>query len=209
MIRTAPSIASMTQAKPPSLEIEDIDMARSIGRILRELRKERGLSLNELSLASGVSTSMLSQIENGRSTPTVAVLWKIAKALDVPLTHFLQTYESSARAVLLRGQETPVKITGAGLCSWRTLSPDAPNRRAEFYEIVLRGGGVEEVSPIEEGWVNLALVSGEVVVSLDNRRYALRAGDALQFSANLPHAYLNAGREEALMYLVVSRNRSA
>lgn len=209
MSNPAQNPARMTQNRLPVQEIEDIDMARSIGRILRDLRKERGQSLNELSLASGVSTSMLSQIENGRSTPTVAVLWKIAKALDVPLARFLQTYESSARAVLLRGQETPVKISGAGLCSWRTLSPDAPNRRAEFYEIVLRGGGVEEVPPIEEGWVNLALVSGEVIVALGNRRYPLRPGDTLQFSANLPHAYQNPDREEALMYVVVSRGRSA
>jgi transcriptional regulator with XRE-family HTH domain len=192
----------------PAVEPSDAQMARSIGRALRDLRKQRGLSLNDLARASGVSSSMLSQVENGRSTPSVAVLWKIAKALDVPVNRFLRDWEAPARPILLRGRETPLRISARGQCAWRTLQPSGPPRKMEFYEITLRGSGVEEIPAASEGtWANLALAAGEIVVSLGHFRQGLRPGDTLQFPADTAHALINPGRNEAVMYLVISPPR--
>lgn len=190
--------------KFPPPELGDAEMARSIGRVLRELRKQRNLALNDLSRSSGVSTSMLSQIENGRSTPSVAVLWKIAKALDVSVLRFLQDWEAPARPILLRAQETPVKVSAQGQCLWRTLQPAGSQRKVEFYEIGLRAGGLEEIPAAPEGtWANLAISAGEIIVSHGHFRQSLRPGDTLQFPADKAATLINSGRDDAILYLVV------
>jgi transcriptional regulator with XRE-family HTH domain len=207
-VKSAPQTSFSLTYHFPAVEPNDDEMARSIGRTLRDLRKQRSLSLNDLARSSGVSTSMLSQMENGRSTPSVAVLWKIAKALDVPVNRFLQDFEAPAQPILLRSQETPVRVSAQGKCVWRTLQPPVPQRKVEFYEITLRGGGIEEVPAAPDGtWANLAVAAGEAIISLGLFRQALRPGDTLQFPADTAHALIHSGRDEAVLYLVISPPR--
>lgn len=195
-----------TNQEPPHTELGDADMARSIGRVLRDLRKQRSLSLHDLARDSGVSSSMLSQIENGRSTPSVAVLWKIAKALEVPLNRFLKDWELPAQPVLLRREDTPLRIAAQGKSVWRTLKPMGPQRKLEFYEITLRPGADDDTGPSAAGnWSNLALLEGELIVSFGQSRQVLRPGDTLQFPSHSAHSLINQGREKAIMYLVVSQ----
>src|SRR5688572_27668106 len=63
----------------------ELDLRAIVGANLRRLRVQRGLSLERLARASGVSRAMLGQIELGQSTPTITVLWKIARALDLSI----------------------------------------------------------------------------------------------------------------------------
>lgn len=189
-------------ATPPD-SARDAEMARSIGQVLRGLRRRRGLSLTELSESAGVSTSMLSQIENGRSTPTVVVLWKIAKAFDVPLPRFLEGFESEIQATLVRRQETPLRYSRSGQCLWRNLKPSPLAQRGAFFELTVKAQASEDVAAVgERGWVNLALAGGELIVAFGTRRYALRQGDTLQFPADRPYTLINPTAEDALAYLV-------
>ena len=178
-------------------------IAKDIGRVLRELRKRRGLSLNELAQSSGVSRSMLSQMETGRSVPSVLVLCKIARTFDVPVTLFLKS-EDSERPQFISGEQTPLRISGEGKCAWRSLMPEGQERKTEFYEITLRGGGIEKVPPYPQGARgNLALSGGSLLVALGGRRHRLAEGDVLEFAASQPHTYINPGNTEALGYLVL------
>jgi transcriptional regulator with XRE-family HTH domain len=170
---------------------------------LRELRKQRELSLNDLAQLSGVSRSMLSQMETGRSIPSVVVLCKIARTFDVPVTVFLKS-EASEQPSFLSAEETPLRISADGKCAWRSLMPEAQERKTEFYELTLRGGAIEKVAPYPQGVrANLAVCTGSLFVVLGGKRHRLTAGDAFEFSASLPHAYINAGNTEALAYLVL------
>jgi transcriptional regulator with XRE-family HTH domain len=178
-------------------------LAQAIGNVLRELRKQRGFSLNELAQLSGVSRSMLSQIETGRSVPTVLVLCKIAQSFDVPVTTFLKT-DSAESPLLISGEETPLRISADGRCAWRTLTPENSGRKIEFYELTLRAGCIEHVPAYSIGTkANLAVNEGWLVVAINSRRYQLTTGDVLEFSANTPHSYINLSEKKALAYLVI------
>jgi transcriptional regulator with XRE-family HTH domain len=182
---------------------EEISIAQSIGKILRDLRKRRELSLNDLAKLSGVSRSMLSQMETGRSIPSVLVLCKIASTFDVPVTVFLES-EGGKRPTLLSAEETPLRISADGKCAWRSLMPGGQERKTEFYELTLRGGGIENVPPYPQGVrANLAVSKGSLVVVLDGRRHQLAEGDVLEFHARDAYALINSGNMEALIYLVL------
>lgn len=186
------------------LEREEDSIAIGIGKVLRELRIYKGLSLNNLAQLSGVSQSMLRQIETGRSVPSVLVLCKIARSLDVPVTVFLKS-EVGEPPKFLSAEETPLRISAGGKCAWRTLMPDGPEGKTEFYELTLRAGGIERVEAYPEGVrANLAVREGWLLVALQERRYRLGAGDVFEFGVGLPHSYINPGKTEVLAYLVLN-----
>ncbi len=184
--------------------LEEDSIALGIGKVLRELRKRRDFSLNDLAQLSGVSRSMLSQMETGQSVPSVLVLCKVARAFDVPVTAFLKA-ESDEQPSFLSGEETPLRISADGKCAWRSLMPEERHGRgAEFYELTLRGGGIEKVPAYPQGIrANLAVSVGSLFVGLRGRRHRLVAGDVFEFAASVPHSYINPGNTEALAYLVL------
>jgi len=195
--------------QPPLAAVENLNareedsIAQGIGKVLRELRKQKELSLNDLAHRSGVSRSMLSQMETGRSIPSVLVLCKIARSFDVPVTVFLKA-EGSENPSFISADETPLRISADGKCAWRTLMPEGPERKTEFYELTLRPGGIERVQAYPAGVrANLALHEGSLFVALNGQRHRLTAGDVFEFSASATHSYINPGNEEALAYLVL------
>ena len=95
----------------------------SIAENLRALRKARDLSLDQLARLSGVSKSMLRQVEIGRSSPTISVLWKIANGLRVPFSLLLAKRDTPAEVVELhRGRHNQVRQTGIPPVSARGVS---------------------------------------------------------------------------------------
>jgi len=196
-----PSVTSTSELA--SLAKEEDSIAQGIGKVLKELRKQKDLSLNDLAQLSGVSRSMLSQMETGRSIPSVLVLCKIARSFDVPVTVFLKS-ENAETASFVSAEDTPLRISADGRCAWRTLMPESAERKTEFYELTLRGGGIERVQPYPQGVrANLAVSEGGLFVALNGRRHRLTAGDVFEFTASTPHSYINPGDSEALAYLVL------
>lgn len=200
---------------PPAVKLDAMKMpeedsiALGIGKVLRELRKQRELSLNELAQLSGVSRSMLSQMETGRSIPTVVVLCKIARSLDVPVTVFLKS-DHADKPNFLSMEETPLRISADGKCAWRTLLPEGSERKVEFYELTLRAGGIEKVTAYPQGMrASLAVSEGGLFVALNGRRHRLTTGDVLEFSASTPHSYINPGDVKALAYLVLRHSNGS
>jgi transcriptional regulator with XRE-family HTH domain len=175
-----------------------------VGTNLRRLRVRRGLSLERLAQASGVSRAMLSQVELGRSTPTINVVWRIARALEVPFSALIAAKEARGHSVLRR-EEAKVLSSHDGAFTSRALFPFDEPRRVEFYELRLRAGAVERADPHPPGTgENLVVSSGRVEVEVDGQRQALEPGDALVFQADAPHTYANVGKGEAVLYLVMT-----
>jgi transcriptional regulator with XRE-family HTH domain len=176
----------------------------AVGANLRRLRVKRGLSLERLSKACGVSRAMLSQVELGQSTPTINVVWKIATALGVPFSALVQARASGDFSVM-RAQSAKILASRDGGFSSRALFPFDEPRRVEFYELRLARGTTEHAEPHPPGTVeNLVVTAGEVEIDVAGRSEALRPGDAIVFHADVPHAYLNRGPSDALMYLVMT-----
>jgi transcriptional regulator with XRE-family HTH domain len=187
---------------------EGSDLAPVVGTNLRRLRMRRGLSLEKLSQRSGVSRAMLGQIELGQSAPTINVLWKIARALDVTFATLIQAREAGGTMVL-RKESAKVLTSHGGTFSSRALFPFDGPRRAEFYELRLAAQATEEADPHAPGTLeNLVVVDGqlEIVVSRPSGQetHRLETGDAIVFEADVPHAYVNVGGKDCVMYLVMT-----
>lgn len=181
------------------------ELKRRVGDNLIRLRKRRGLSLERLAALSGVSRAMLGQIEAGESTPTIALLWKVARGLDVRFADLLGD-DASEDVQLLAAANAKILRSSDGAFESRALFPFDSRRRAEFYELRLRGGHAEHAEAHARGtYENLIVQSGRLRLTVgEGETLELRAGDAVYFRADVPHVYENCGTRDAVMYLVMT-----
>jgi quercetin dioxygenase-like cupin family protein len=147
---------------------------------------------------------MLCQIELGQSTPTINILWKIARALNVPFSALI-TDQTPARTKVLTAGKAKILKSADGTFASRALFPFDEPRTVEFYELRLAPGSVERADPHPPGTVeNLVVTSGRLEIGVADDRYLLATGDAIQFDADGPHEYHNPGDTEAVVYLVMT-----
>jgi transcriptional regulator with XRE-family HTH domain len=183
---------------------ESTDLAPVVGANLRRLRTRRGLSLERLAQISGVSRAMLGQIELGQSAPTINVLWKIARALEVTFSALISARTQSG-ALVLRSQESKILTSKDRSFSSRALFPFDEPRRVEFYELRLAAGSVEDADAHPPGTTeNLVVTAGTLEIDVAGDTHRLEAGDSILFEADTPHAYRNPGKVELVMYLVMT-----
>ena len=187
---------------PPAEEATDL--APVVGANLRRLRTKRGLSLERLSQISGVSRAMLGQIELGQSAPTINVLWKISRALEVTFSALMSS-RSQSGALVMRSDQAKLLTSKDRSFSSRALFPFDEPRRVEFYELRLASGGVEDADAHAPGTSeNLVVTAGTVEIDVAGETHRLVAGDSILFEADSPHAYRNPGKGDAVMYLVMT-----
>jgi transcriptional regulator with XRE-family HTH domain len=183
---------------------DSADLAPIVGGNLRRLRTRRGLSLERLAQQSGVSRAMLGQIELGQSAPTINVLWKIARALEVTFSALISSRTASG-ALVLRSSEAKILSSKDRSFTSRALFPFDEPRRVEFYELRLAPGGAEAADAHPPGTVeNLVVTQGALEVDTGEERHRLDAGDSILFEADHPHVYRNPGKVETVMYLVMT-----
>src|SRR3982750_3523654 len=113
---------------PPGDDVGAADLARRVAENLRERRKTRGLSLDELAAASGVSRAALSQIETQKSHPSLSVLWKIAVGLQIPFSELLG--EAGPTVNLLRRADAQVLRSADGRMESRPATPAGLDRKS-------------------------------------------------------------------------------
>ncbi|HTJ42870.1 MAG TPA: helix-turn-helix domain-containing protein [Kofleriaceae bacterium] len=197
-------------AEPPAEGVSEkgggdaADLAPVVGTNLRRLRTRRGLSLERLAHSSGVSRAMLGQIELGQSAPTINVLWKIARALEVTFSALISSRTQSG-ALVMRSAESKLLTSKDRSFSSRALFPFDEPRRVEFYELRLTGGGVEQADAHPPGTSeNLVVTQGVVEIDSGGETHRLETGDSILFEADSPHAYRNPGKTDAVMYLVMT-----
>jgi transcriptional regulator with XRE-family HTH domain len=184
------------------------DLASSppeVGASLQRLRLKRGLTLEDLSRAAGVSKSMLSQIEREKANPTIAVAWRLANALGVGIEELLAGETRELEAIhVLEPHETPtLPGTHAGYVL-RILGPMELAGKYEWYELTLAPDGALVSNPHDPGTMEyLTLLHGAVDVEVDGSSRKLKAGGSARYRADRNHAIRNAGRTEAKALLVV------
>lgn len=192
--------ANAEPAREPGVSVDSPD----VGSALRQLRSERGLSLDKLAYESRVSRAMLSQIELGRSTPTITVLWRIARALGVPFSALLGG-PAPEDPLVFRSNRAKLLKSADGSFSTRALFPLDRPHTAEFYELRLAARGVEHADSHAPGTTeNLVVTAGALEIRVGGMSIDLRAGDATYFQADVPHEYRNPGAHETVAYLVMT-----
>jgi transcriptional regulator with XRE-family HTH domain len=164
------------------------------------------LSLRDLGDRSGVSAPMLSQVERGETSPTLAVASRIAAGLDLSLSQLLRLDEGGVVSVVRAADR---RHGGSEGHRYEILTPPLPGQRAELSRHTLASsavtGGPGDPPMHEPGARETALVeTGSVVLVVDGDRHELTAGDCVTFDADLPHHFENPGKEEAALLAVVS-----
>ncbi len=155
---------------------------------LKEARRAQGLSLDAVSKLSGVSRSMVSQIERGESSPTIATLWNLTRALQVDFAGLLEEESQANRIEVLRADQIPtIDNMGEG-CRIRILSPPEEAGRNELYELRFGAGGRLDSQPHKRGTVEiLSVIDGSIEITSETARARLSEGDSARYAADLPH----------------------
>lgn len=201
MKRTRPRPSAAPRAPrrertPPGDDLGAAELARGLGERLRELRRARDWSLDELARASGVSRAALWQIEAHRSNPSMSVLWKIASGLGMP---FSQLFGASGGEVMRQlRSETPALRSREGWLESRLVSPPGGLLGIELYELRLAARSTHEAAAHRAGTRELvAVLSGALRLRVGGETHELGPGDSIVFPADRPHAYENPGQAEA------------
>jgi transcriptional regulator with XRE-family HTH domain len=160
-----------------------------IGMNLKRLRKERHFTLETLSQATGVSTSMLCDIEHGVTNPTITVVWKIADGLKVPLTDLIK--EEKPIATVVRRGEAPLQLDGEGFKIYSHHAFDA-QKRMEIFSKELEPGAMFESNGHRKGMEEYLLIcEGSLLLKVGDDEFELFTGDSIRFVANVKHSYHN------------------
>ncbi|WP_316935701.1 XRE family transcriptional regulator [Halomonas sp. ANAO-440] len=179
--------------------------AGSLSTRVIELRKRRGLTLEQLAAASGVSRSMLSQIERGKANPTLAVTLRIAQAFGMNIGDLVDQPWTASRIEVIRSDDASQLFRDDRDCRIRTLSPLHMEKHVEFYEVRLAPGArLHSAAHFEGTRELLTLTQGCGRVLAGENRCELNPGDSAHYHADLEHTIENSGEEELVGFLVVT-----
>jgi transcriptional regulator with XRE-family HTH domain len=203
-------MAARKTSRPSSAAADHEEpLSRQVCTRVRELRAKKGWTLEQLASLSGVSRSMLSQIERNAANPTLAVAYRIAQAFGLSLSDLVDAPLKKSSIEVIRHDDRTYLFRDDPECRIRTLSPLPLEKDVEFYELTLKAGGVldsaahftgtREFLAVERG--SLRVTSGEDVCEL-------HAGDSAHYAADVPHRIENRGRREAVAFLVDIYGRS-
>ncbi|MEJ8305740.1 helix-turn-helix domain-containing protein [Saccharibacillus sacchari] len=169
---------------------------------LKNLRAERKLSLDKLADLTGISKTMLGQIERGESSPSLTTVWKIANGLKVSFTSLI--VEAPADAVVVRREAIQVLEDSERKYRLYPVFPYDAERSFEVYTVEIDPGGTLGAEPHREGTEELiTLFSGILELEIAGELYTLHAGDAIRFRADRPHRYLNPGPDPVRLSMTI------
>jgi transcriptional regulator with XRE-family HTH domain len=189
-------------ATVPGDDVGAAELGRRVAENLRQRRKSRGMSLDELAQSSGVSRAALSQVETLKTNPTLGLLWKVAVGLGVPFSELVGAPTGSV--AVLRRTDAQVLRSLDGKLESRPLSPAGATPLIELYELRLAARSTHVSEPHAAGTKELLVVlSGTLRMRVLDETHELAAGDSIFFAADRPHAYENPGASEARYHNVI------
>ena len=169
---------------------DEARLAEAIGQQIRHFRSELRMTIAEVASLAGLSSGMMSKIERGMSSPSLATLAAIAAALNVPVTAFFRKYEEQRDCSYVRGGEGLVieRVGTRAGHEYRLLGHNIRSRvNVEPYLITLTDES--EVFPLFQhaGVEFVYLLEGRVLYRHGKKTYLLAAGDSLFFDAEAAH----------------------
>jgi transcriptional regulator with XRE-family HTH domain len=163
-----------------------------VGGRLRQLRQERGKSMRALARASGLSTNALSMIERARTSPSVSTLYKIAEALEVPITAFFRAEPPKQEIVFRKSnQRNRVNFPNG---KWEGLGGESFIGYVEPFMLTLEPGASSgPFGMLHTGHEFVMCLSGQLEYEVEDQIFLLEPGDSLIFAAQLRHRWHNPG----------------
>ena len=191
---------------PPGDDVGAAELGHRVAENLREKRKSRNLSLDQLALSSGVSRATLSQIEQEKTNPSLGVLWKIAVGLGVPFSDLLGS--NAQNTAILRRSDAQILRSTDGKMESRPLTPAGSCPWVEAYELRLNARSTQSSDPHATGTREVVTVlTGQLRVRLDQEAHDLGPGDSISFLADQAHVYENPGSTELRCHDIIIYTR--
>ncbi|MBS0518084.1 MAG: helix-turn-helix transcriptional regulator [Proteobacteria bacterium] len=185
--------------------MQETDVNRRIAARVRQLRSERGLSLEALADRSGVSRSMISLIERGETSPTAVLLEKLAAGLSVTLANLFEPPAVAATPLSRHAEQSTWRDPASGYIR-RNVSPAGAVTPIQIVEVEFPAGahvayetGPRQKPAHQQVWV----LEGTIEVTVGTQQYRLDTGDCLAFVLDRPTAYRNRSRKPARYAVVI------
>ena len=160
-----------------------------IGENLKKIRKSRGLTIDSLSLSSGVSKSMISEIERGIRNPSITILWNLANTLKIPLNYFLKDDDLNSPAIYKMGDHSSIDCNGY---SFHPLMNFDEDKKFEIYFNEYKPSSQTEATYHFNGVEEYVLItSGSLVLCLEDKKFTANEGEVIHFIADKLHYYCN------------------
>ena len=173
-----------------------------IAKNIRRLREENKLSMDELSKLSGVSKSMLAQIERGEGNPTISTLWKISNGMKVPFDAL--TVRPKSPYEIIKTSELQPLLEDGGKVKNYSVFPDDENRRFAVYYLELDNGSYWESEPHLKGTTEfITIFMGHIEICAAGQRFTVSKGESIRFKADTVHSYKNIGEESAILHMIL------
>jgi transcriptional regulator with XRE-family HTH domain len=175
----------------------------NVGRRLRELRTERGLSIRALAEQSGLNVNTLSLIENDRTSPSVSTLQQIAAALKIPISLFFES-ETPPQTIVLQ-KASSRQTAGFAHGTLADLGAGFTQPGLEPFEVTLEPQADSGDTPIVHTGIEFVYcLEGQLGYTVNGQEFILGPGDSLLFEAHLPHRWCNAGNVPSRSLLLLS-----
>ena len=175
-----------------------------LAKTLKDLRKDRGWSLDAAAAATGVSKAMLGQIERGESSPTTAVLWKLATGFQVSVSPLMEPLPELAAETLIRDAGTIRNIPGDKGMAVAPLFPFEARFGFDLMELTFLPGYERLSEPHEAGVIeHVTVISGTMEICTEGEWHPLTAGQSIRFRGDRPHGYRNRNEEKAVTLSVI------
>jgi transcriptional regulator with XRE-family HTH domain len=191
--RATPRRGPAVDGSLPGTPVGGVERDDQLGRRIRVLRTERGLTLTGLAARVGITRSFLSSVERGVAYPSLMVLRSIAAALEVPV-FLLFTAPEANGMVVRRDARKVIRPPGAPV-SYELVSPDL-RRKIEMIIVRLKPG-LDSAAMAHEGEECALVLRGRVVITVGDVDYELDEGDSIYYDSGLPHKARAAGDQPA------------
>lgn len=177
-------------------------MNKIVAANVKRLREEKNLSMDKLVRLSGVSKSMIAQIERGDGNPTISTLWKIANGMKVPFDALTCRAKQDFEIIETNSLE-PVYEDNGRVKNY-SIFPDDENRRFAIYYLELEKGAYWNSEPHLKGASEfISIFEGHLTIRCGEREHTLKAGDHIRFQSDVPHSYHNHGNTKTLIHMVI------
>jgi len=188
-------------SKTSPQEVEGVHEV-NVGKSLRKLRDERGLTIRALASQSGLAVNTLSLIENGKTSPSVSTLQQLASAMDVPITAFFDAERPEQKVIHLSAHSRQRAAFESGFME--DLGMGARGRKIEPFVVTLEPHASSGDFPIvHTGYEFVFCLEGRLTYEIEGQEYLLETGDSLLFEAHLPHRWMNTDYSPSRSLLVL------
>jgi len=183
-------VADRVLAEQLAAEARDNQLEVAIGHQVRQFRQDLDMTVAEVAKLAGLSSGMLSKIENGMTSPSLATLRALSRALNVPVTSFFRKFEEQRDATFVKaGEGLPIERRGTRAGHLYHLLGHSVGHRTSVEPYLITLTEKSEVFPLFQhaGTEFIYVLEGRVIYRHGSQTYDMGPGDSLFFDSDVPH----------------------